>query len=259
MQADERFVAWLAGRREADKFGHVYQYHPRSDVHSKVLCRLIVADLLVACPAFAAQARASCVAYGINVGYHWPSGKHKTIDLAIGRPIGVVTLGAVMPGIAEVRQIGEVLVSCEAKTVMTEHGKSQPRIFDELSSSHEIVHRGNDRAIAAGITVVNIAQTFVSPTRNQTTAEPLVVSPHNQPHVTARMVQHLRGLRVREEIGETGFDAYCTFVVDCDNQGHAALWTDPPAPQPGDSDHYDTFLGCLARLYCGRFGRNPGG
>lgn len=135
---------------------------------------------------------------------------------------------------------------------MTEHGKSQPRVFDELGSSHEIVHQGDRQAIAAGITVVNIAGTFVSPLRQK--SKKLYVSKHKQPHAAERMVNHLRGLPIRKSTDETGFDAYATIVVDCDNQGPAMLWTKPPAPQPGDPDHYDSFIEMIAKVYVARFG-----
>ncbi len=55
-------------------------------------------------------------------------------------------------------------------------------------------------------------------------------------------------------VEETGFDAYATVVVDCDNQGPAFLWTDTPAPQPGDRDHYDTFILRLSSAYANHFG-----
>ena len=135
---------------------------------------------------------------------------------------------------------------------MTEHSKSQPRVFDELGSSHEIVHQGDRQAIAAGITVVNIAETFVSPLR-QKSAE-LHVSRHKQPRAAQRMVQHLRGLPIRESIDGIGFDAFATVVVDCDNQGPATLWTDAPSPQPGEADHYEAFLNRISHAFDERFG-----
>jgi hypothetical protein len=147
-----------------------------------------------------------------------------------------------------------VLISCEAKSVMTEHAKSQPRVFDELGSSHEIVHQGDREAIAAGLTVINIATTFVSPLRQK--GGELFISKHQQPRAAGRMVNHLRGLPIRDKVDAPGFDAFATIVVDCDNQGPVTLWTDPPAPQPGDRDHYDTFISRLARIYAERF-RTP--
>jgi hypothetical protein len=138
---------------------------------------------------------------------------------------------------------------------MTERGKSQPRVFDELGSSHEIVHQGDREAIAAGVTVVNIAKTFVSPLRQR--RRKLHVSEHKQPHAAQRMIDHLRGLPIRDAIDGVGFDAYATIVVDCDNRGPATLWTDPPAPQPGERDHYNTFVTRIGTAYASRFGTTP--
>src|SRR5262249_46542671 len=117
---------------------------------------------------------------------------------------------------------------------------------------HEIVHQGDPKAIAVGITVVNIADTFVSPLR-QTAATPLVVTQHKQPEAAASMVRHLRGLPQRDQVGQVGFDAYATIVVSCDNQNAAELWSAAPAPQPGDADHYETFLDRICRFYSERF------
>lgn len=252
MDAPQRFAAWLTAHEHKDpSYGWVYRYHSRSDAHSIALSSLILEDLVGACPVLRTQALADNIVYGINAKHTFPNGKKKTLDLAIGttksvkgksRFVNTIFLG----------EIDRVLISCEAKTVMTEHGKSQPRVFDELGSSHAIVHQGDCEAIAAGITVVNIAKTFVSPLR-QKGAE-LHVSKHKQPHAAERMVNHLRGLPIRDAVNGVGFDAYATIVVDCDNQGPASLWTAAPAPQRGERDHYGTFLNRLASAFAERFG-----
>lgn len=252
MSAPESFASWLAAHEHKDPvYGWVYRYHPRSDAHSIALCALILEDLLRASPELSKDALADKVVYGINARHTFPNGKKKTLDLAIGtlKEVKQPTRFADMiwPGV-----IDRVLVSCEAKTVMTEHSKSQPRVFDEQGSSHEIVHQGDREAIAAGVTVVNIAKTFVSPLR-QKGAE-LHISKHKQPRAAERMVNHLRGLPIRDGVTGVGFDAFATIVVDCDNQGPAFLWTDPPSPQVGDRDHYDTFIARLSAAYASRFG-----
>jgi len=253
MGAPERFAAWLAVHEHRDRrFRHLYRYHPRSDAHSKALCVFILEDLLLRCRVLSEQGARDEIAYGINLPHVWPNGKRKTIDLAVGVP-GVLArdLGNV-PGIRKAASLARVFMSCEQKTVMTEHGKSEPCLFDELGSSHEIVHQGSTGAIAAGITVVNIADTFASPLR-QASRGKLKVSKHKQPQVTESIVQHLRGLPIRDQVGQVGFDAYCTLVVECDNLTSAALWTAPPAPQPGDRDHCDSFMERIARFYSERF------
>lgn len=252
MLAPEKLVQWMSANSHVDRrFGHVYRYHSRSDAHSIALSRFIVEDLLTVCASLREQAESSEIVYGTNVRFSWPSGKQKTLDLAIGP--GSERSAEPAPETIHHGRLSDVFIACEAKTVMTEHGKAQPRVYDELSSSHEIVHQGRPDALAAGITVVNIAETFVSPLR-QSARTPLVISRHKQPEAAARMVQHLRGLPLREAVGQVGFDAYATVVIDCDNQSVARLWTALPAPQAGDPDHYETFLERLCRFYSDRFG-----
>lgn len=252
--APVRFANWMtANTHVGKKCGHTYRYHSRSDSHSKAMSLYVLDDLLDRSVVLRTHAAAGKVVYGVNLKYTWVnSAKEKTIDLAIGVPAEgeVVTL---LPNqrIAE-GIIGRVLFSMEAKSAMTEHGKSQPRIFDELGSSHAIVHAGADDAIAAGLTVVNIAGKFVSPLR-QFKGQPLVWTQHKQPHAAQRMVEHLRGLPIRTGLGTAGFDAYTTVVIDCDNQGPATLWTAAPAPQPGERDHYETFLTAAVKAYEDRF------
>ncbi len=100
--------------------------------------------------------------------------------------------------------------------------------------------------------MVNIAARFVSPLRQH--SKKLHISEHKQPRAAERMVNHLRGLPIRDSLEATGFDAYTTVVVECDNQGRASLWTAPPSPQPGDADHYVTFVNRIAQAYSNRFG-----
>ena len=252
MSAPEKFAAWMAAHEHKDKnFGWVYHYHPRSDAHSVALCELIAIDIVGACPILLEQAKSDSVVYGINVLHGFPNGKEKTLDLAIGTPATINRNRPRLGGLIYPGTMKRALICCEAKATMTEHSKSQPRVFDELGSSHEIVHQGDREAIAAGVLVVNIAKTFVSPLR-QRNAE-LEITTHKQPKAAERMIAHVRGLPVRDTADGIGFDALATIVVDCDNQGPAFLWTEAPAPQEGDRDHYATFIARLVSAYESRF------
>ena len=252
MSAPQKFAAWLTAHEHKDPtYGWVYRYHPRSDAHSKALCKLILEDILLACPVLREQALADKIVYGINARHIWPNGKKKTIDLAIGTTKTIKKKSTRFAGTIYPGQIESVLISCEVKATMTEHGKSHPRLFDERGSSHEIVHQGNRQAIAAGILVVNIAETFISPLRQKSAT--LDITTHTQPHAAEGIIAIVRGLPIRDTARGTGFDALATVVIDCDNKAPAFLWTDPPAPQAGDRDHYDTFISRLAAAYPIRF------
>jgi hypothetical protein len=250
---------WLRGQIFNDRnarlpVGLKLQYHSRSDAHSVKLCELIVDDLLSSCKVIAAQAREGRLVYGINFRWTWPNGKSKTVDLAIGtsaRQPAIPTLKS-MRRVHRKQEMGRLLIACEAKTTATEHHKSQPRIYSELNDSHTIVHEGDRWAIAAGIELLNIAETFVSPLR-QHPGEPIHVTRHNQPAAAANMIAHLRGLPRRLTIDANGLEAMSTIVVEMNNQGRVELWTNPPAPQPGNPDHYEFFLRDLSEAYIERF------
>jgi len=255
-------VAWLAKQQFHDAKGLLppglrIQYHSRSDEHSKQLGELIVQDLLDTCPLLAEHAAAGRTVYGINLPHVWSNGKVKTLDVAIGTPLAKRTsnFGARIDKVTGGRNstsLARLLVAIEEKATMTEHSKAQPRMFSELNDAHTIIHQGDRWTISGGIEMLNISPTFISPLR-QRPDQALDITQHNQPQVTRNMVQHLRKLPQRDEVGDVGLDAYCTFVINLDNQGHVSLHEGPPAPQPGDIDHYQTFLQRICRFYTERF------
>ena len=73
MSAPLNFAAWLTAHEHVDpRFGWVYHYHSRSDAHSIALCKLILEDLLVACPALKKHALSEKIVYGINARHTFP-------------------------------------------------------------------------------------------------------------------------------------------------------------------------------------------
>jgi len=228
--------------------GRDYRYHPRSDTHSKTICRLVVSDLARVCPEIAEDAAACRIAYCVNQPMVNPQdpNRQKTVDLAIGEP--AEALPPSPEDIAEAK-VSTVRIAVEAKSCMTEHIKSKPRLYDELNSSHTIVHAAYPDAVAAGLVVVNIAARFASPTRQHGPDAPLEVTEHRSPHCAADLIEHLRKLPIAQRLGDYGFDALAIIVVDCDNLGPARLHDAAPAPQPGDPLHYAT---CLQRI-CDRY------
>ena len=58
----------------------------------------------------------------------------------------------------------------------------------------------------------------------------LNVSKHGQPTVARMMINRLRGLAVRDNIGEVGFDAYYTIMVYSDYRNTVTLYEAPAEP-----------------------------
>lgn len=260
-----------------DKAGNRWQYHSRSDRHSKIACWGILFDLLRESPVMRAQAAAGRIVFGLNHEMRdFKTLRKKNLDLVIARPAGTITdrtFGnlvspyaiklsarethdlAELPAIEE-GPVGAVLMALEAKACMTEHVKALPRFYDELNSSHLTIHGATAEAIAIGFVMVNFADRFVSSDRNR---EPMVgrepvVNPHDQPRVTERVLQKVRDLPRRSSHREEGFDALGICVVKCENNGTSVeLVVSPPAPGTSDEFHYEQMVRRAAHIFNTRF------
>jgi hypothetical protein len=254
------------------------QYHSRSDHHSKLCCWAIAFDLLATSSLLRQHVADEKVCIGINhTMTDFKTNRNKDLDLVIARPaadarpsrtkmtladignsIGVVLTDEeraeflAFPTV-ERQPVGSVLVALEAKAAATEHKKSESRMFDELNSSQATVHGAADQAVAVGLAVVNIAETFISPGRQQTGEAP-IANHHKQPRVTESLIAKLRELPRRSAPGESGFDALGIMVIVLVNDGSpVTVHSTPPAPQPGDQDTYAAMVVRAASLYDYRF------
>ena len=268
-------AASLVPRAHNFKNGNRWQYHSRSDHHSKVACWGLMFDLLRHCALLREHAATGKVGYGLNHEMSdFRTGRRKKLDLVVCRPragsgapaptfadqaleIGVVLDASAQAELSALPRldetpVGAVHVALEAKACMTEFGKARPRLYDELNSSHLAIHGNSPHTIAAGFAMVNVAATFVSPGRNDhdLSQRPATVSRHLQPRDAARVVSKLRELPRRSRDGEEGYDVFAVVLVECKNDGTpVTLWPDPPAPQAGDVDHYAMAVHRLAQLY----------
>lgn len=141
---------------------------------------------------------------------------------------------------------------------MTEHGKARPRLYDELNSSHQITHSSSNQALAVGFVMVNAAEEFLSPGRNQELAHgaPEVVNHHRQPEALVSTIDKVRQLPRRSDQTARGYDGLGIVVVDMRNDGGPVrLVTEDPAPQPGDLFHYDSMIRRVAAEYDSSFRR----
>lgn len=260
---------------DADKYGNRWQYHSRSDRHSKVGCWGVALDLLAASSLLRRHVAEKKVILGVNHTMRdFATSRKKDLDLVIARPDGVPSANsptfdqlakkygvpltdaeqAVLAEIPPlpVAPVGAVLVALEAKACMTAHVKALPRLYDELNSSHLCIHGASRTALAIAYVQINAATAFVSPVTNNrpTTDAGLVITPHNQPSDTLRVLQKINEIPRRSASSENGFDGIGVTVLDLKNDGSEVhLVSTAPAPQPGDQFHYSNMVIRMANEY----------
>jgi len=259
-----------------DKHGNEWQYHSRSDRHSKIACWSILFDLLLNTPLLRRHIEAGALSFGINHEIRdFVHDRKKDLDLVLCTPNGpatgttfadlVISYGiqlnerenaalASLPTLART-PVGSVVMALEAKACMTAHQRALPRLYDELNSSHQTVHGSSDQAIAVGFAMVNAAPTYLSPDLNKAhrAAHP-EWSKHNQPRDAALATEKVKQLPRRAKVGDQGYDAFAIAVIDMINDGSRVnLVTSAPAPNTGDIYHYDTMITRLSTIYATRF------
>lgn len=254
----------------------LWQYHSRSDHHSKVACWAILFDLLNHSALLREHVASGRIGFGVNHEMRdFRTRRKKKLDLVLStprteqakrRPATMESLAtkwniqltdveakalSKLPVLAET-PVGNVHVALEAKAAMTEHGKAESRLYDELNSSHDAVHGAAEMAIAAGFVMVNMGVEFISPGRG--TYEIPIISKHDQPRVTASLIAKVLEIPRRSTSSAVGFDALGIVVVEAKNdKSPVRLVTKPPAPAPGDPVHYDSMIGRIIQLYEARF------
>lgn len=265
-----------------DKFGNRWQYHSRSDRHSKIACWAVFFDLIHTSALLRRHVREHRVIFGVNhTMVDFKNQREKNLDLVIARPgsaeVTPLTKGKTLTSLAdyygvvlspEERQrlqqlpeaeggsVGSVLVALEAKAAMTALQRAQPRLYDELNSSHLTVHGSSDHAAAAAFVMINIASEFLSTDSNKfslATHEP-VVNVEKQPQAAQGVMRKVGEIPRRTKPGQEGFDAIGIVLVECRNDGSLiVVRTSPPAPKPTDDFHYDQMIRRLAHIYDSRF------
>lgn len=258
-----------------------WQYHSRSDRHSKVASWGVALDLLVTSSLLRHHVEAGKVVMGVNHRMaNFASGGHKDLDLVFARPEHGTPLtgNQTFAGLAKrfeiplnsdeqgvlsglptlyVAPAGAVLIALEAKACMTAHVKALPRLHDELNSSHQCVHGAAKQALAIGYVQVNNAPEFVSPVENKNLkpGEDPKVNSHRQPQDTLRVIAKVKEIPRRSASSEAGFDGLGITVIDFDNKGGPVqLVTAAPAPPPGDPFHYSSMIMRMANEYDATFG-----
>ncbi len=242
-----------------------WQYHSRSDSHSKIACWTMLFDLLLECDVVREAAERGRLGFRIN---HEMIGQiNKTLDLVLTvvpptrRPATRRTFAelsdvfgvaldesdcaalASMPALYEelADDASEVAVAVEAKACMTEHIKSLPRLHAEILATGYLAKLAEPSCISVSYTLVNAAPSFVSPSGKGD------VNRHNQPEDARRVVQMLAtAVPTASKSSEYGYDVIGTTVVDCRNDGSpVTVVQGAPAPALNDHTHYERMLRSL--------------
>lgn len=269
-------VRTLTSANVRDRYKNIWQYHSRSDHHSKIACWGVIFDLMVSTPLLRRHVEAGAVCFGINHEMRdFVHDRKKNLDLVLCTPAGPVapeTLSSVaenykieltkeeqtlfekLPQLSRA-PVGSVLMALEAKACMTAHQRALPRLYDELNSSHLTVHGASDQAIAVAFTMVNVADNYLSPDLNKKnrSTEP-EWSRHKQPRDAQLAVDKIKQLPRRSKVGDVGYDAVSIVVIDMANDGGPVeLVADPPAPPKGDIYYYENMIARLSGIYATRF------
>lgn len=283
MRGPEIIARTISVPRPTGTAKRVLQYHPQSDYHSKVCCWAIMFDLLRCSDLLQRHAEEGRVSFAINRKMNnWNTGQTKNLDLVVARApkeeldtkqkaVSLVEVAAKLKlqlsdaDVMELRTLpasplgvsgSSVLIALEAKAAMTEHSKAQARLFAELAASHSVIHGDSHNALAVGFAMVNSAERFISPEKQDGSV--LDYNRHKQPADTVGVIEKLKELPRRPGplSNHPGFDAFGILVVDLVNDSNSPMTivTGPPAPPPENDFNYDRMITRTVHLYDSNFG-----
>ncbi len=246
-----------------------WQYHSRGARHSLTSCWGVLLDLLVHSSLLARHVEHGKVVFGLDHQMHdYAANRSKNLDLVLARPDehgwtrkrrprGLSELPAlfdmqltaaqrsVLDGLPDPLEgaVGAVHMAVEAKACMTAFSKSYPRLYDELNSSHAVIHGASNRALAVGLAIVNVADEFLSPVGG--------LNHHNQPHDALGAIAKVEQLPRRSGDEGVGYDGLGIILVDLRNDGSpVTLAAQPAVPL---NYQYDRMILRVANEYDVRF------
>lgn len=250
-----------------------WQYHSRSDHHSKVACWAVLFDLMLECDVVRDAAQRGRLGFGINHTMVGPINKTLDLVLTLAPPTRkqqkrhtfasvAVAFGLVLddqdvaalqalPALEQdtAGDVSEVAIALEAKACMTEHVKSLPRLHAEILATGYLAKKAAPRCISVSYSLVNAAPFFLTPSgigkRND----------HHQPDDARRVVDMIaRAVPTAHEVRDYGYDVVGVTVLDCRNDGSAVRVVEgAPAPSTSDHVHYERMIRSLCSEFRSRF------
>ena len=246
-----------------------WQYHPRSDVHSKIACWTLLLDCLLECDALYADAVAGNIGFAIN--YLMVGPINKTLDLVltrvprsrtgenrrrnfleVGKQFSIRLTKAEEAQFADLAKlseetkddVSEVVIAVEAKACMTDHIGALPRLHAEILATGYLAKRAAPECTVISYTLVNTANSFVSGGGKKKVMK--------QPE-SAKAVLNMLSQAVplsRDERGLLGYDAVGALALECRNDGSPVLLaTEECAPSRSSQIHYEHMIRRICATY----------
>lgn len=205
MAIEAELVAHLAGG-----------YHPRTSKHSDFQSLIIIRDLVAQCPLIGKRAAKGEIVAKLR--HHQQVGHADwVIDIAIGTCAGSPTPPKSDEHIAMAPPV-IIQIAIELKSIWTEHGKARLNRLRDFNSFHGYAHQYNQQTVAAAFLVVNSAEQFWSPLREDDD-----ITVHSKTIRTARQlaektIDKFRSIHLRNSSNDVpGLEAIGVVVVEHDN------------------------------------------
>ncbi len=205
MAIEAELVAHLAGG-----------YHPRTSKHSDFQSLVIIRDLVTQCPLIGKRAAKGEIVAKLR--HHQQVGHADwVIDIAIGTCAGSSTPPAADEPI-EMAPPVIIQIAIELKSIWTEHGKARLNRLRDFNSFHGYAHQYSQETVAAAFLVVNSAERFWSPLRDDDD-----ITVHSKTIRTARQlaektIDKFRSIHLRNSSTDVpGLEAVGVVVVEHDN------------------------------------------
>jgi hypothetical protein len=237
MHGPKILVRTLSVPTKRGKDQQSWQYHPRSDVHSKVACWTLLMDCLLECDVLFEDAKQGRIGFAIN---HLMVGPiNKTLDLVltrvprnrvdpsrrrsfveVGKEYGVTLTPAEAKLLAELGNVfeegkddvSEVAIAVEAKACMTDHNGALPRLHAEILATGYLAKRAAPQCTVISYTLVNTASSFRSGSKTKTMRQPAAAA------CVLKMLETAVPL-CRDHHGQLGYDAVGALAIECRNDG----------------------------------------
>jgi hypothetical protein len=249
---DDRILDYLNEEHEW-KYPRNVPYHPRSDKHGGLQCRHFLDDLLHVSDPVREAAAAGEIVYAEDYDVGDSRGLGWNVDLVMGPPEGEAQTQLGDGDGMEEGEPAEIWLAVDAKAVMTEHQKARRNRQRDINSFADIMHTHDEKAITAGIVMVNLADKFDSPTRDADD----YTEHSNVNRIVGEIIDLFGSIDRAEGEMSANLDEVACVVVNHTNYvedaGDSYLVTEPPAPEAGDQTHYRTFVSRIAATFEDRF------